>query len=93
MLHRLTIALLISAAAMTARVIVPIAPPPVIVEPPAPSPGPYFVWTPGYYRWDGAAYAWVPGMWVARPWPAARWIPPRWVRRRGGWIFVGGRWI
>ena len=57
MLHRLAVALLIRAAAMTGRVIVLIAPPSVIVDPPAPSPGSYFVWTPGYYRWDGVAYA------------------------------------
>ena len=92
MLRKLSILLLLSAAAVSARVVVRLAPPPVIAETPAPPPGPAYVWTPGYYRWDGAAYAWVPGAWVVAPWPGARWVPAHWVRRHGGWVFVEGHW-
>jgi hypothetical protein len=92
MLRKLSIALLLAAAAVNARVVVHIAPPPVVVETPPPPPGPAFVWTPGYYRWDGVAYVWVPGVWVRAPRPGAHWRPPRWEHRHGGWVFVEGRW-
>jgi hypothetical protein len=64
MLCKLWIACLLVASAANARVFVRIGPPPVVVETPIPPPGPAFVWTPGYYRWDGRAYVWVPGTWV-----------------------------
>ncbi len=92
MLRRLSIALLLATSAVSARVVVHIAPPPVIVATPPPPPGPAYVWTPGYYRWDGRAYVWVPGVWVVAPWPGARWIPPHWVHRHGVWVFVPGHW-
>jgi hypothetical protein len=92
MLGRLSIAVLMAASAVCARVTVRLTPPPVIVEAPAPTPGPGYVWTPGYYRWDGRAYIWVPGSWVMAPWPGARWVPPHWARRRGGWGFIEGHW-
>src|SRR5437899_653525 len=75
MFLKLTIACLLAAAATSARVTVRVAPPAVLVESPVPPPGPGYVWTPGYYRWDGRAYVWVPGMWVVAPWPEARWEP------------------
>jgi hypothetical protein len=81
MFRRLAITFLLAAAAASARVVVGIAPPPVIVETPVPAPGPGYVWTPGYYRWDGRAYVWVPGGWVVAPFPAARWAPHHWVHR------------
>jgi hypothetical protein len=92
MFRKLSIMVLLAAAAVSARIIVPIAPPPMVVETPVPAPGPAYVWTPGYHRWDGRAYVWVPGVWVAAPWPGARWVPPHWVRRHGGWVFFEGHW-
>src|SRR5438876_663249 len=46
---------------------VAIAPPaiPVYVQPYCPAPG--YLWTPGYWAWDGYDYYWVPGVWVAPP--------------------------
>jgi hypothetical protein len=74
------------------RVYVGVAPPPVIVEkvPVAPSPG--HVWIPGYHRWDGRAYVWVPGRYAVAPRPHALWVPGHWVKHRRGWYWVGGRW-
>jgi hypothetical protein len=92
MFRRVIIALILPATAAVARVSVHIAPPPVIVETRPQPPGPAYVWTPGYYAWDGHAYVWVPGTWVVAPWPGARWEPPHWVHRRGGWVFVEGHW-
>ena len=93
MFHRkIFVCFLLAATAIEARVFVRIGPPPVVVEQPAPTPGPGYVWTPGYYRWDGHAYVWVPGAWVTAPWPGAHWVPPHWVRRHGGWVFINGYW-
>src|SRR5215472_16988803 len=50
------------------------------------------VWTPGYYRWRGSRYHWVPGMWVVPPHPGAIWIAPTWRYGHGGYTFVAGRW-
>ena len=55
MFRILCITALMASATLNARVSVHIAPPPVIVETPAPPPGPGYVWAPGYYRWDGSA--------------------------------------
>ena len=93
MFRKLSIALLLTSAAGNAHLLVRIGPPPVVVETPVPAPGPGYVWTPGYYSWNGQAYVWVPGVWVVAPFPGARWVPPRWVHRHGGWGFIGGRWV
>ena len=79
-------------SAMGAEVFVRIAPPRPVVETVVVRPGPGYVWIPEYHRWDGAAYVWAPGRWELPPRPRARWIAHRWVRRRGGWVFVEGRW-
>jgi hypothetical protein len=86
------IACLLAVSAASARFVVRVAPPVPVVETVVPAPGPGYVWTPGYYIWDGRAYVWAPGAWVVAPWPGARWEPPHWVHRRGGWIFVEGHW-
>ncbi|PWT96874.1 MAG: hypothetical protein C5B51_32610 [Terriglobia bacterium] len=75
-----------------ADVFVRVGPPPPVRETVIVRPGPNYVWIPGYHRWDGGAYAWVPGRWELPPRPRARWVAHRWVRRRGGWVFVEGRW-
>ncbi len=72
--------------------VVPIAPPAPVVEViPAP-PGGAYVWTPGYWSWNGRAYYWTKGHYVARPYARAVWVPPRWVRSGSGWVLVPGRW-
>src|SRR5260370_11568426 len=65
MFRKLSIIVLLAAASVRPRTIVPIAPPLVVVETPIPVPGPAYVLTPGYHRWDGPAYVWVPVIWVA----------------------------
>lgn len=96
MLRRGMLGLLFAAtlamSAMGAEVFVRIGPPRPVVERVVVRPGPGYVWIPGYHRWDGAAYVWAPGRWELPPRPRARWIAHRWVRRRGGWVFVEGRW-
>jgi hypothetical protein len=50
------------------------------------------VWTPGYQRWEGGRYVWVPGSWARPPHAGAVWGPRHWVKRHGTWVLVGGRW-
>jgi hypothetical protein len=85
--------LLAIAVAAGAQVVVRLGPPPphpVEVVPVLPHPG--WVWEPGYYRWDGVHYIWVPGVYVAPPYANARWIPGRWAPRPGGYVWIEGHW-
>ena len=68
----------------------PPAPPPRAVVGVAPGPG--FVWTDGYWNWNGARYVWTPGRWMRPPRRRAVWVPAHWARRRRGWVLVPGRW-
>jgi hypothetical protein len=84
--------LLVAVGAANAQVVVQIGPPRPLVERRVPAPGPGYVWTPGYQRWDGRAYAWAPGAWVRPPRPHAHWVAHRWVHRRGHWEMQEGHW-
>ncbi len=84
--------LLTIGAANAAEVVVRVGPPAPIVETRVVSPGPGYVWTPGYHRWDGNRYVWTAGAWVQPPRPHAHWVGHRWVRRNGGWVMVEGHW-
>jgi WXXGXW repeat (2 copies) len=83
----------VTCAEAGARVYVRIGPPAPRVDVRVVSPGPRYVYVPGYYRNEGRGYAWVHGGWVVPPRPRAVWVAPRWVRdRRHGWYFVEGYW-
>jgi WXXGXW repeat (2 copies) len=77
---------------VTREVLVTQTPPPVRIESQTIAPGPRYVWTHGYWRWNGAGYQWVPGSWVVRPNPGSVWVEGHWVRRAGGWVWVAGYW-
>jgi len=73
---------------------VTIAPPalPYYVQPPIPGDG--YLWTPGYWAWDGATgdYIWVPGTWVMPPRPGLLWTPGYWAYGDGGYRWHRGYW-
>jgi WXXGXW repeat (2 copies) len=81
-----------ASAAPRGRVYVRVGPPAPIVETRVVSPGPGFVWVPGFYRWQRAGYVWVPGRWDRPPRARAVWVPARWVHARRGWYLVEGHW-
>jgi len=85
-------AVLAAVPMMAAEVVVRVAPPAPIHERMVPAPGPGYVWTPGFHRWDGRAYVWVPGSWVRPPHARAHWVRAHYVRRGGGWVLVEGHW-
>jgi hypothetical protein len=69
-----------------------IAPPaiPVYVQPPIPAPG--YVWTPGYWAWNGEGYVWVDGAWVLPPYEGALWTPGYWAYGPSGYLWNAGYW-
>jgi len=79
-------------AAPRGRVYVRVGPPAPVYETRLVSPGPGFVWIPGYYRNEPRGYAWVPGRWERPPRARAQWVPARWVHDRRGWYVVEGHW-
>jgi hypothetical protein len=87
-------ALFLTVGVAAAQVHITIGPPPRPREvvPPLPREHRDWVWHAGYHRWDGRAYVWVPGEYVAPPHPHARWVEGHWDHRHGEWIWVEGRW-
>lgn len=80
-------------SANAAQVYVRIAPPPPVHRGfIGVAPSPNHVWGEGYHEWDGHAYRWHEGSWMARPHPGAVWVEHRWVHRRGGYVLVPGHW-
>ena len=63
---------------------------PVYVQPPIPAAG--YIWTPGYWAWNGDGYYWVPGTWVLAPYYGALWTPGYWGWSSGVYVFHAGYW-
>ncbi|HUB88371.1 MAG TPA: hypothetical protein VMA74_01435 [Dyella sp.] len=69
-----------------------VPPPPLPIYEQPPIPGPGYIWTPGYWAWDGAEYYWVPGTWVIAPFYGALWTPAYWGWDDGFYAFHPGYW-
>lgn len=63
---------------------------PVYEQPPCPDDG--YIWTPGYWAWDGYDYYWVPGTWIMAPEVGYLWTPPWWGWDNGVYLFHDGYW-
>jgi hypothetical protein len=81
-----------SAAGVDVAFTVNVAPPmlPIYEQPPLPEPG--YLWTPGYWAWDGMDYFWVPGTWVQPPVSDMLWTPGYWGWRDGFYGWNPGYW-
>ena len=55
-------------------------------------PGEGYIWTPGYWAWDGDDYYWVPGTWVLAPEIGFLWTPGYWGWGGGGYFWHEGYW-
>jgi hypothetical protein len=84
----------LAASAGLARVhfYVGVAPPAPIVETPPPAPGVGYVWTPGYYNWNGSSYVWVNGGWAIPPGHFHHYVAGGWVHDGHGWYRTEGHW-
>lgn len=69
-----------------------VAPPdlPVYDQPPCPGDG--YLWTPGYWAWNGGDYYWVPGTWVQPPEVGFLWTPGYWAWGGGAYAWHEGYW-
>ena len=56
---------------------------------PAARPG--FVWSPGYWNWNGRRHVWVGGSWM-RERPGYVYHRPEWVQRGERWQMRRGGW-
>jgi hypothetical protein len=54
-------------------------------------PGDGYIWTPGYWAWDGEYY-WVPGTWVMAPEAGYLWTPGYWGWAGDAFMFNEGYW-
>jgi hypothetical protein len=67
------------------------APPPMLVEEVPPQPGPDYVWTGGYWGWQGR-WIWCAGRWSEPPRPHYRWQEPYYEHRGDRVVFVPAYW-
>lgn len=80
-------------AGAATRVYVRVGPPVAIVETRPVAPTARHVWVAGYHRWDGRAYAWVPGRWALPPGHQKAWFAGHWSHHgNDGWYWVEGHW-
>jgi hypothetical protein len=63
---------------------------PVYDQPLCPADG--YIWTPGYWAWDGNDYYWVPGTWVEAPEVGFLWTPGYWGWENNAFFFHEGFW-
>jgi hypothetical protein len=86
--------LLLTAGIASAQVAIRIGPPPPRHEvvPPPPHAHRDWVWQPGYNRWDGGRYVWVPGVYAAPPHHGANWVPGHYRHTPEGYFWVEGHW-
>jgi len=75
---------------VSVRVGFPPPPLPIYVQPPIPGYG--YIWTPGYWAWNGYDYFWVPGTWVEPPDYGLLWTPAWWGWDDGFYGFHAGYW-
>ncbi|MGN6526851.1 MAG: hypothetical protein ACTHL8_10710 [Burkholderiaceae bacterium] len=67
------------------------APPPMLVEDVPPQPGPDYVWTGGYWGWQGR-WIWCAGRWSHPPRHHYHWQEPYYEHRGDRVVFVPGYW-
>jgi hypothetical protein len=67
-----------------------VAPPPVRYEA-APPPRSGYVWSNGYWQYNGNRHEWAPGSWEAER-PGYTYSQPRWVENNGRWGYHSSRW-
>ena len=88
----------LAAAAMVAPAVAPAAdgdgnidaaPPPARIERAAPRDG--YVWSPGYWDWNGRAYYWVSGSYIYQR-RGAHWVADRWEQVGSHWQHERGHW-
>ncbi len=66
-------------------------PPPAVRYEAVPAPRSGYVWSNGYWQYDGSQHVWAEGNWQpARP--GYTYSQPRWVENNGRWGYQASRW-
>jgi len=55
-------------------------------------PGDGYIWTPGYWAWNGDEYYWVPGTWILAPEIGFLWTPGYWAWGGSAFFWHEGYW-
>jgi len=50
-----------------------------------------YVWSSGYWSWNGKAYDWTEGSWVEVV-MEKKWVEPVWTKENDKWYFTAGHW-
>jgi hypothetical protein len=50
-----------------------------------------YVWSPGYWRWNGSRHVWVGGVWLHER-HGYNWVPAHWSPNGPRWHYVPGYW-
>jgi hypothetical protein len=79
-----------SSAQINVSIVVPVAPPAIIVEA-APPPRVGYIWVPGYWSWSGHGHVWSEGGWEQVR-DGHRYQRPEWRRDGDKWRFREGGW-
>jgi WXXGXW repeat (2 copies) len=66
-------------------------PPPAPIVETVPVARPGYVWTPGFWSWEGRRHVWVRGAWQKER-PGYAFVPGKWEQRGNSWHFEPGRW-
>ncbi len=82
----------VSRAQVSIGIAVNIAPPALPVYDQPICPGANYIWTPGYWAWNGYDYYWVPGTWVQAPSYGLLWTPGWWGWGNNGYLWHAGYW-
>lgn len=85
-------ALLAVAMQASADVVVVRTAPPAPRDEPVPAVRHGYVWTPGYWNWNGHRYVWVAGRYV-RARHGYYWREPARAQTDNGWRMERGRWM
>jgi hypothetical protein len=78
-------------ASTTVVVTPPPAPAPQVEVIPA-SPGPDYIWAPGYWSWSGVVWVWTGGCWRYPVWPGHAWVGGYWSGHGHSHVWVRGHW-
>jgi len=55
------------------------------------SPGPEYIWVPGWWEWHDR-WVWKSGRWMIGPHPRAHWVPGHWTRHGHTYVWRPGYW-
>ncbi|MGH8280270.1 MAG: YXWGXW repeat-containing protein [Gammaproteobacteria bacterium] len=81
-----------ASAQVSVGISVQVGPPPLPMYPQPFTPGPGYLWTPGYWAWGAFGYYWVPGAWVMAPAIGLLWTPGYWAWNGGMYWWRPGYW-